>query len=250
MIKNSFLSLILAGLIGLAPALAIAETATTTSTSTASCTESFTGYVYTESTNTCSLSSAIGCSDPFTFKTETECIDVNIKTSPKGPIFNTIQDRARANREAFLKRGKVSGQATDSNNEATEAKLKTIEDKITTLRERTILISFTNVINRVQNYNDHLAKIIDRLNTNITGLEADQKDVTAIKAKLAEAEILASTASSTLNTALASTTSAFDQTDSGEILVEVKIMINDTVVILEQEKEIIKEVIQEIKNII
>ena len=164
--------------------------------------------------------------------------------------YATIQDRARAHRESFLKQQTTGSTIVDSaSSDSIQNKIKSLEERILSLRQKTILASYDRVLTNTERYSEYLSGILNRLDSSLAELSTSGKDTTKVQNQANEASLLLDQASTTIAVARASTTAVFTSTDPGQTIRDIKMMIEEAVVKLGQVRDLLAEAIETAKTL-
>lgn len=247
-IKSNLLltSFVIGGLFLASPTFTLAEEVATSTESAEN--KICSGYTYSKTTNSCSLTEVESCDSEDIFFTKEMCelennvINQRIEERSGG----TILDRVKADRKTFIKDRLYEDDSTSQ--ASTDNNINVLSNQIIEAQKQILLFEINNTIIKTRSYIPYFENIIHRLEQNLaSSTGAGNEDINSL---LLEAKTKIDLASSTISKAENKADSLLVATDIGETINNIKTQIIDTISILKEVREALKQVISITKNIL
>ncbi|MEX0910284.1 MAG: hypothetical protein WDZ73_00815 [Candidatus Paceibacterota bacterium] len=205
------------------------------------------GYIYSEATNTCSLTTVASCENDIIFSTKEICELENnvVNQRVEDKTGGTILDKARADRKTFIKDRLYDSNSTtrDPNNED----IRVLSDQIIEAQKQILLFEINNNIAKTRNYIPYFENIIYRLEQNLNSSTTSNEESQKL---LTEATTKINLASTTISLAEADSNNLLTTDNIGQTIDNLKTQIIETITILKETRTILKQVIDSTKNIL
>ncbi len=241
-----FTSVVIGGLFLVSPTVLLAQEVATSTSGTPE-NKTCSGYTYSRITNSCSLVEAINCDTDNIFSTTKEMCELenNITNPREERSGGTILDKVKADRKTFIKDRLYED---DSSNQITTDNINILSSQIIEAQKQILLFEINNTIIKTRSYIPYFENIIYRLEQNLaSSTHVNNEDINKL---LLEAKTKIDLASSTINKAENNSDDLLTTSDISKTISNIKTQIIDTISILKEVREALKQVISITKNIL